>query len=163
MATGLKSPAPRGNHFLALPLLCAIAGGSYAEALNDPTRPPAEISTPAASGVQAAVAEVNRLQSIIISSTRRAAIINGQTVELGEKLGDVRLVEVSASGVVLEGAQGRQVLALFPGVDLKQNTGGEQKQKIEPPAEQAKSVKRTKKKSLPSNEAAGQAASKERK
>jgi len=77
--------------------------------LIDPTRPPAELS---ASTVP------SELQSIIISPTRRAAIINGQTVELGGKAGDVRLIEVSEGSVVLQGEKGRQVLTLFPNVKI---------------------------------------------
>ena len=86
----------------------------HAEALPDPTRPPAEIGTTA----QVAAPKETGLQSVYISPIRRAAIINGQTVELGGRFGSSRLVEVSESGIVLEGAQGRRTMALFPGVDL---------------------------------------------
>ena len=94
--------------------LCA--GPVFAQTLTDPTRPPAEISS---SGVVQTVPQKDSgLQTIIISPTRRAAIINGRTVELGAKLGDARLVGISESVAVLESAQGRQVLALFPGVEI---------------------------------------------
>ena len=94
--------------------LCA--GPVFAQTLTDPTRPPAEISS---SGVVQTVPQKDSgLQTIIISPTRRAAIINGRTVELGAKLGDARLVGISESVAVLERAQGRQVLALFPGVEI---------------------------------------------
>lgn len=88
----------------------------YAEALPDPTRPPAEIGVAPA---RVAAPQENGLQSLIISPARRAAIINGQTVELGGKLGDSKLVEISESSVVLQGPQGRRTLALFPEVGLK--------------------------------------------
>lgn len=104
---------------LALLLLCAVSPVASAQALNDPTKPPAEISVPLTQGRQAAAPEGDRLQSVIISPTRRAAIISGQTVELGAKYGEAKLVEVSESGVALQGAQGRQVLTLFPGVEIK--------------------------------------------
>ncbi len=102
---------------LALLLMCAVFPVASAQALTDPTKPPTEIS--AAPTGQAVAPKDSGLQSIIISPIRRAAIINGQTVELGAKYGDARLVGVSESGVVLEGLQGRQVLALFPGVEIK--------------------------------------------
>ena len=60
------------------------------------------------------------MQSVIISKNRRAAIIDGETVELRGKHGDATLIEVTESGVVLQGAQGRQVLTLFPGVRMMQ-------------------------------------------
>lgn len=103
-------------------LAALVASGiAAAESLPDPTRPPAEISAPPALAGQAAAPDVNRLQSIIISPTRRAAIISGQTVELGAMHGDARLVEVRENGVTLKGAEGRQVLALFPDVEIRKN------------------------------------------
>ena len=96
----------------ALLLLGAVPAISLAQILDDPTKPPSEL------GAGAVDTETNDLQSIIFSPTRRAAIINGQTVELGEKAGDVRLIEVSEGGVVLQGAKGRQVLTLFPNVKI---------------------------------------------
>ncbi|TXT24521.1 MAG: hypothetical protein FD134_1472 [Gallionellaceae bacterium] len=91
----------------------------YAEALPDPTRPPAEFG---ASPTQAGTPQESGLQSLIISPARRAAIINGHTVELGGRLGDSKLVEVSESSVVLQGPQGRRTLALFPDVGLKKKS-----------------------------------------
>ena len=92
-------------------LLSAIPVISLAQTLDDPTKPPAELSA-RPGGV------ANPLESIIISPTRRAAIINGQMVELGGEAGDVRLIEVNESGVVLQGAKGREVLTLFPNVKI---------------------------------------------
>jgi len=134
---------------LALLLLCAVLPVASAQALTDPTKPPAEISAPL---TQAAAPEGDRLQSIIISPTRRAAIINGQTVELGAKYGEAKLVEVSESGVALQGAQGRQVLTLFPGVEIKRK---------EPPKEN--DVKHTTRKKKPVKKPASQIGKKEEK
>ncbi|MDO8206413.1 MAG: hypothetical protein Q7T38_01175 [Gallionella sp.] len=91
---------------------------SYAEELPDPTLPPASVSAPVAvSGVVAAIPPAG-LQSIIIGRHRRAAIIDGQTVELGGRHGDAKLVEVNMANVVLRTAGGRQVLTLFPDVKI---------------------------------------------
>ncbi|MFZ2300481.1 MAG: hypothetical protein WAW10_01265 [Gallionella sp.] len=89
----------------------------YAEELPDPTRPPAAIAIPA--GIKGENPP-SGLQSVIISKNRRAAIIDGETVELRGKHGDATLIEVTESGVVLQGAQGRQVLTLFPDVRIMQ-------------------------------------------
>lgn len=95
-----------------LPVLCC------AEDLPDPTRPPVIIAIPETAGGGVADNHPTGLSSIIISKTRHAAIIDGETVELGGKHGDARLVEVNEGSVVLKGAQGRQVLTLFPGVRM---------------------------------------------
>ena len=131
MATGLTSSLLACRNVWALLVLSAVPAIASAQALPDPTRPPAEISAPPE---QAAVPKESGLQSVIISPTRRAAIINGQTVKLGAKLGDAKLVEVSESGVVLQGPQGRQVLAMFPGVELK-------KKAVVPPEQKNKNAK----------------------
>ena len=93
-----------------------------AEELPDPTKLPASLVVPAIAPVSGvAASQPTGLQSIIISKTRRAAIIDGETVELGEKHGDAKLAEVNEGSVVLTGAQGRQVLTLFPDVKLVSN------------------------------------------
>src|SRR3989338_6552021 len=92
-----------------------------AEDLPNPTRPPAMIAgTGAATGRWSAESRSSGLQSTIISESRRAAIIDGKTVELWGKHGNARLVEVNEGSVVLRRAQTRQVLTLFPDVKIKQ-------------------------------------------
>jgi len=98
-------------------LLSSVLCPLNAEELTDPTRPPLSITAPTVAG-SAEMPPPAGLRSIIISKTRRAAIIDGETVELGGKHGDARLVEVNEAGVVLKGAQGMQVLTLFPDVKM---------------------------------------------
>ena len=99
-------------------LLVALAGamGSTAaqpQIMTDPTRPPAGIFAEAPD----ATAPGNQLQSVMISPTRRAAIINGVVVELGAKYGDAVLMQVAEDEVVLGSGGSRQVLKLHPGVE----------------------------------------------
>jgi MSHA biogenesis protein MshK len=98
---------------------CLLSVFCYAEDLPDPTRPPASIFAPVAgAGREATENQSSGLHSIIISETRRAAIIDGKIVELGGEHGDARLIEVNEGGVVLQRAQSRQVLTLFPDVKI---------------------------------------------
>lgn len=94
-----------------------LAASASAEDLPDPTRPPAALLAPADSVIVEPPKPAG-LQSVIISKGRSAAIIDGQTVELGGKYGDVRLIEVSDTGVILQGARGKTVMTLFPGVSI---------------------------------------------
>ena len=100
-----------------------------AEDLPDPTRPPSGIFAPAGGGGadaglgawrERAQSHSSGLHTIIISETRRAAIIDGETVELGDEHSGARLIEVNEGGVVLQRAQSRQVLTLFPDVKINQ-------------------------------------------
>jgi MSHA biogenesis protein MshK len=93
----------------------------HAENLPDPTRPPSGIFAPASGAGTARGATAyhsSGLHLVIISKTRRAAIIDGKTVELGENHGNARLIEVNEDGVVLQRGQSRQVLTLFHGVKI---------------------------------------------
>lgn len=118
MADGLSGFSRTFRGSLAL-LACAVSAAAHGEALVDPTRPPEIIGASAVAAGASAVPRGDTLQSVIVSPARRAAVINGRTVELGGKYDDATLVEVSESGAVLEGAQGRKELALFPGVSIK--------------------------------------------
>jgi MSHA biogenesis protein MshK len=109
----------------AVSALCILSAAlCHAEDLPDPTRPPASIlwgggAGTAGQGGEAESGAVTRqtgLQSTIISRTRRAAIIDGKTVELGEKHGDARLIQVNEGSVVLQSGKKLQVLKLFPDV-----------------------------------------------
>jgi len=93
-----------------LPVFCC------AEELADPTRPPLSVSAPVDEAVPVEVKTEPGLQSIIIAKNHRAAIIDGQLIELGGRVGDARLIEVNAMNVVLKTRKGRQVLMLFPDV-----------------------------------------------
>ncbi len=95
--------------------------------LPDPTKPPIEILTMPVSSVSASstagvvpsLITESSLQSVIIGEHRRAAVINGATVELGETVAGETLIEVLADRVRLRTAQGStKELALYPGVKL---------------------------------------------
>jgi MSHA biogenesis protein MshK len=98
---------------LALPGAGAAGTAHAQDVLPDPTRPPAAM-LPAATGAPAVAEDALRLQSVIISEGRRGAIIGGEYVALGGRVGDARLTRVEPSGVVLRGPGGEVALPLFP-------------------------------------------------
>jgi len=109
------------QQFVRVSLFCLLSSvlcPLNAEELPDPTRPPASILVPSAAGGAELAPVPAGLQSILISKTRRIAIIDGETVELGGKHGDAKLIEVNEGSVVLRGAQGRQEMTLFPDVKM---------------------------------------------
>jgi hypothetical protein len=122
-------------------LMVLVIGIAHAEELPDPTRPPSGIfATGAGTGGGAGTvreAAENRstgLRTIIISDTRRAAIIDGKTVELGGEHGGAKLIEVNEGSVVMQRAQSRQVLALFPDVKItRKDTPDQESAKKESP------------------------------
>ncbi|MBU0622813.1 MAG: hypothetical protein KJ795_13330 [Gammaproteobacteria bacterium] len=102
----------------ALVLLSALA--QAAEPLPDPTRPAAEFLAPTDSGAAAKeAATIEGLRTIIIAPDRRSAVINGEQVKLGGRIGSERLMAVCEDSVVLQGAEGRREVPLYPGVVMQ--------------------------------------------
>jgi MSHA biogenesis protein MshK len=97
-----------------------LAASSSAQALTDPTRPPLELMRSAATGA----APRTPLQSILLSSARQGAIINGQYVPLGGAYGRSRLVKITATEVTLKGDQSVEVLQLYPSVEKTHAVSG---------------------------------------
>ena len=100
-------------------LACAGALASSVAAaeieMADPTRPPAGFSAAAAAGLERPQGRV--LQSIIITPHRRSAIINGERVDLGGRLGDAEVVQIRESEVVLRSGAGTEILKMYPAVE----------------------------------------------
>jgi MSHA biogenesis protein MshK len=111
----VTSHESRASRTAALALALALFSASVTAQMNDPTRPPASFGSgepDTGGGIM--------LQSVLISPSQKAAIINGVLVKLGEKYGDAVLIEVSEKEAVLRSGGTRQVLKLHPGVDMKQ-------------------------------------------
>ena len=104
---------------LTLAGVVLAAGASLLE-LEDPTRPPTGVvsSRPAtrAAGLQ--------LQSVLVSDQRRVAMIDGQRVQVGDLVGEARVLEIGLSGVRLRRPDGEIVLTLT-GVALKRPALGQ--------------------------------------
>ncbi|CAN5303672.1 hypothetical protein BH11PSE11_BH11PSE11_11320 [soil metagenome] len=107
----------KGKLSVALLILLGWVGTANAENLPDPTRPPPQaMSLPAGSAVSAAGPQ---LQSILIGPGRKTAIISGQSVSLGEKVGDAVVVKIADGEVVLRNGSDLQTLKLFPGIEKR--------------------------------------------
>jgi len=87
-------------------MLCA---SSAAQALTDPTRPPLELMRTA----EGSAAQRSLLQSILLSSARKGAIIGGQYVPLGGTYGKATLIKIMATEVTLKSDDGLEVLQLY--------------------------------------------------
>ncbi|MCU0869441.1 MAG: hypothetical protein MUF30_07520 [Burkholderiales bacterium] len=92
------------------PLACA-------EALPDPLQPPASMRAPAvASDAAAATDSELVLQSVLLADDRRIALVNGRSLQVGDRLGAWRLVRIGDADATLRGPDGERVLALWSGV-----------------------------------------------
>ncbi|CAN5905461.1 hypothetical protein BH11PSE12_BH11PSE12_33050 [soil metagenome] len=115
-----KKLAVKGSCVL---LMCALAPLAMAEILSDPTRPPASFGIAKATDAQMA-ASGPTLQSVLISSGRKVAVISGQVVNLGGKFGDAQVVKITESEVVLLTGNNLQTLKLFPNVEKRLTSSG---------------------------------------
>jgi len=96
-----------------------VSASAVAQVVTDPTRPPGsyaagdpEVAADAGGGIV--------LQSVMISPTLKAAIINGEMVRLGQKYGDAVLIKVTENEAVLKSGNDTQVLKLYPGVEKRE-------------------------------------------
>ncbi|NVI83008.1 MSHA biogenesis protein MshK [Janthinobacterium sp. BJB401] len=101
---------------LALGLTLNLAWpGAQAQALDDPTRPPAALWAPASTAP--AVAARPQLQSVLISTQpggRRLAVIDGQTVRVGSKVGGAVVTEIRDTAVLLRRGKSLETFKLYP-------------------------------------------------
>ena len=104
---------------LACILLLGAVSSAFAQGLADPTRP-ATAGGGTATGADAGPGTANGLQTIIRRQGRKpAAVINGEYVVLGGRVGDARLVKVGEDSVVLQGPAGKEEMKLLPGIEKK--------------------------------------------
>ena len=101
------------NLFLTALACLALAQPAAAQALLDPTRPPPGMDRIAPE--LAAADDAPRLQSVLIArhaGGRHVAVIDGETVRLGESFKGARVARVSVNEVVLVRGAERQVLRM---------------------------------------------------
>jgi MSHA biogenesis protein MshK len=108
------------KRFVASMLALALgsAGAARAQALEDPTRPPAMLTRAGAGVAAPAAAAGPQLQSVLIARQpggRQVAVIDGQTVRLGQSYKGAQLVRMSETEVELVRGRERTVLKLSPG------------------------------------------------
>lgn len=97
-------------------ILFAACSAAQAEALPDPTRPPASMESSAAPSAAPTGPVVQVIRSV---RGQRSALISGQEVVPGSKLGEAVVTRIDEDRVELRGPEGTQVLKLFPDVDKR--------------------------------------------
>lgn len=100
-----------GRLIAVLLALGTAACVAFAENLPDPTRPSGAAY---ASAAEASAPSGPVLQSVLHSSGRKFAVINGQMVKLGDMVGSARVTKIGDAEVVLTDGNERLVLKLFP-------------------------------------------------
>ena len=117
----------RARWLAAACLLATAPVQVQGQPIPDPTRPPAALIAPAA-GANAlpSIPDAPQLQSILVSTRqggRRVAVINGETLRVGGKLGDAVLISIRDTSVVLRRGKQLQTLTLYPASSTP-HTGG---------------------------------------
>ena len=103
---------------MATAIALAISG-AQAQALTDPTKPPSALSAPSATPAAPEEFTGTQLQSILLSSGRKVAVINGIMVPLGGMVGEARVVRITETQVVLKKGGETEVLKMYPGIDKR--------------------------------------------
>jgi hypothetical protein len=105
------------HHLLSFVVVgCVVVAPAFAQ-VPDPTRPVVVLTTPATADGVVAPVESGVQMVILRPGGKSAAVINGQYVEVGGKLGDKRVLKISESEVVLKGESGREVIKATPAIE----------------------------------------------
>jgi hypothetical protein len=99
---------------LALVASAALALVAAAD-IPDPTRPPAISDAPSeglAPDAELVPTGPGQLTAIVISPTRRIAVIDGVAVRVGDEVGAARVIEIEPLSVKLRGPDGDVVLTI---------------------------------------------------
>lgn len=94
-------------------------------ALVDPTRPPSMTAATTRDGAPEHAAS-QRLQSILISPTRKLAVIDGRTVTEGSRVDAATVVQIAETRVTLRQGAELLTLELYPGIQRTPGKGGPQ-------------------------------------
>jgi MSHA biogenesis protein MshK len=105
-------------------LALAAASAAAAAPFTDPTRPPSLLD---GGRREQAVSAGPRLESVLIAPDRRVAVISGQEVTIGSRLGDAEVVGITESEVRLRRPGGEQSLKLFVAAPHRRPVGGKGK------------------------------------
>ena len=109
----------RCNSLLLAVFLSGVMVPALAQSLQDPTKPATSVSSLSATPEGEIAATGPVLQSVLIGSKRKIAVIDGQVIALNGKFGDQILVQIHESDVVLKRGKDLQVLKLFPDFEKK--------------------------------------------
>lgn len=63
-----------------------------------------------------------RLQTVVISTQRRTAVISGRVMSVGDTIFGFRLAEIRDAEVVMKGSKGTRTLRLYPEVNKVAST-----------------------------------------
>jgi len=107
-------PLPHFARVFAISALLGALGAAHGAPAGlsvDPTRPP----SPAA-GVPGGEkgGQIRRVQSVLIAPGRSVAVVDGEMVRVGSRLGDAEVVKIDESGIVLRSSGRTETLKLLP-------------------------------------------------
>lgn len=97
----------------------AGAAGQATQAIPDPTRPPMVPRAAADSAASVPAGPPPVLQSVLIGRERSMAIISGQRFDVGDRVGEARIVRITETEVVLRSGESMTTLKLFPQIEKR--------------------------------------------
>lgn len=116
-------PAPMVRKWVLLAGLvtCPVLG--LANQMLDPTRPPSAFAKPRTSVADAPVSTQGlQLQSVLISPKRKVAIINGETLVVGDSIGESQIIRIMDTEVVLRAGTEERVVRMYPDFEKRSSS-----------------------------------------
>lgn len=115
-----KSSVRAGMLAATLGLLgVGMTGTAWAQAMRDPTRPPPQFLDPA-DAAEAATPPASGLQTIKRTGKRRMALLHGEWIKPGDRMGEAVVENIDDQSVVLKYQDGRrETIRLYPEVEMQ--------------------------------------------
>jgi len=126
------------------PLCLLLVAGLAPAQVPDPTRPPLSSGAPGSPDAGGAgTAGGEGVHTVILRRNGKSgAVVGGQYVEVGGKLGDKRVIGITETQVVLQGGGGREVIKLTPTIEKTPATRPAEKRRTKESARRAQKAER---------------------
>ena len=93
-------------------ILCVFLSSNAVYAIKDPTKPPDKVLEKIR--MKSCDNKFYDLNAIIISKSRKIAVINGKTLSIGESIDGSQVIEIEKSSVYLKKGSSVTVLSMIP-------------------------------------------------
>ncbi|MFA5171362.1 MAG: hypothetical protein WC426_07330 [Sulfuriferula sp.] len=96
-----------------LSLLLSVSHSGWADSVADPTQPPAGLNSMSTTDTGT---DASTIQSVTLTKKQRYAMINGETVKIGDTINAGRIIQITESDVWVRSGNEVSRIPLFPNV-----------------------------------------------
>ncbi len=100
---------------VCLSLFLSVSHSSWADSVVDPTQPPAGLNSMSTADTDSGT-NTSTIQSVTLTKKQRYAMINGETVKVGDTIKAGRIIQITETDVWVRSGSEVSRIPLFPNV-----------------------------------------------